>query len=250
MISKNKIKFLRSLSLKKNRLKYKQVILEGYRLIEEAINAKVDIDYLVLTKKENKKIQQRKIFSGINLEIISNEDMKKISDIKNSQGILALCNIDKYNNNILENIKNENIVILDGIQDFGNLGTIFRTCIWFGIKSVILTSNSIDPYNSKCIRSGMGAHFHLKNIIQQNTNKVLMYLNSKNYKIIVGDLDGENIINLNIKGKWALILGSEAHGISQCFDQFKKVTIQKFGEIESLNVSTACGILLNELTTN
>ncbi len=250
MISKNQIKFLKSLLLKKNRLKHKQVILEGYRLIEEAIKANIDIKYIVLTKEECNKIQKRKLFYKKDLRIISNQDLKKISDIKTSQGILALVNISQYQNKQLASISNENIIILDGVQDSGNLGTIFRTCVWFGIKSIILTSNSIDPFNLKCIRSGMGSHFYLQNIIQTGPEEVIQYLTDNNYNIIVADLEGKNISNLNIENKWALILGSEAHGVSKCFNKFERVTINKFGKIESLNVSIACGIFLNKLVNH
>ena len=82
MISKNQIKFLKSLSQKKNRIKYNQVILEGYRLIEEAIRANVDIEYIVSTKEESYKIQTRKLFYKKNLHLILKQDLKKISEDK------------------------------------------------------------------------------------------------------------------------------------------------------------------------
>ena len=141
-------------------------------------------------------------------------------------------------------------MVLDGISDPGNLGTIFRNCIWFGIKAIILTENSIDPFNLKCMRSGMGSHFYFNNIVKENSKNIIQHLIKNNYHIIVADLDGMNITNVSTKNKWALILGSEAHGISKNYEKFQKVTINKIGEIESLNASVASGILLNELINN
>ena len=250
MISKNKIKFLRSLSIKKNREKYQQVILEGYRLIEEAIKSKATIEYICYVSKSIDKISNNKLFIPYEKFLISEQECKILSDTKNSQGIIALVNIDKYLNSKINNIKTDNVMVLDGISDPGNLGAIFRNCIWFGIKSIILTENSIDPFNLKCMRSGMGSHFYFNNIIKENSKTIIQHFIKNNYHIIVADLDGMNIANVSTKNKWALILGSEAHGISESYQKFQKVTINKIGEIESLNVSVASGILLNELINN
>ena len=145
---------------------------------------------------------------------------------------------------------NENIIILDGIQDPGNLGTIFRTCIWYGIKSIILTTNTIDPFNLKCIRSGMGAHFYLNNIIQDNHINVLKYLKNHYKTIYVADMKGNNLEKIKSSNNWALILGSEAHGINSDFKQFDQITISKIGKLESLNVSVAAGIIINKFIFN
>ena len=247
MISKNQIKYLHSLSLKKNRQKDQRVLLEGYRLIEESLKAGADIEYMYITENLKRKILGD-IFKNINWDIISELDLKKISDTKNSQGIVAVANIKKYSLNSLNQLNKTNLVMLDEIQDPGNLGTILRTCAWFGIKSVILTANSIDPFNLKCLRSGMGAHFYLDNIILENGNKAINFLTNENYTILTADLTGEKIETINPINQWALILGNEAHGISDTFNHFRKITISKKGHLESLNISIACGIILNQLT--
>tara|TARA_Y100000590_G_scaffold460630_1_gene620367 strand:+ start:116 stop:874 length:759 start_codon:yes stop_codon:yes gene_type:complete len=250
MISKNQIKFIKSLSYKKNRRKYNKVVLEGFRLIEEAIKSNLELEYICLTKEINLKIKNNKLFKNQKINIITDKECQLISNTKNSQGILALASINRYSNNIIQNIKNENIIILDGVKDPGNLGTILRNCAWYGIKSIILTENSIDPFNSKCIRSGMGAHFYLENIIKDNSQNIIDYLLKNHFTIIIADLNGQNLDNININNKWALVLGSEAHGVNPIYHNFSKVTIDKFGDIESLNVSVASGILLNELLHN
>ena len=247
MISKNQIKYLSSLSSKKNSQKHQKVLLEGYRLIEESLKAGADIEYIYITENLKSKISNQ-ILGNINCDIISEIDLKKISDTKNSQGIIAIANVKKYYLNTLDQLNKKSVVILDGIHDPGNLGTIFRTCVWFGIKSIILTSSSIDPFNLKCMRSGVGAHFYLDNIISENENEIVDYLNNKNYNMIAADLKGDKIDTIDTTNKWALVLGSEAHGLSNLFEKFQKITITRKGNLESLNVSIACGIILNQLT--
>ena len=137
MIGQNTIKFIRSLNLKKNRQLNKKVILEGYRLIVESIKAGIKIDYIVINENFQKKLLNLKEFKNQIIKSSSTSNFNKISTTKNSQGIIAIVDIKKYFNQSLQNINNENIIILDGIQDPGNLGTIFRTCVWYGIKSVV-----------------------------------------------------------------------------------------------------------------
>tara|TARA_Y100000590_G_scaffold457032_1_gene608797 strand:+ start:2438 stop:3196 length:759 start_codon:yes stop_codon:yes gene_type:complete len=250
MISKNKIKFLQSLSLKKNREKYQQVILEGYRLIEEVARANIAIEDIYCTSEMMNIINHNHLLKSNNKIVISDKECRLISETQNSQGIIALVSIEKYLQDNINSIKNKNAVILDGVSDPGNLGTIFRNCIWFGINSIILTDNSIDPFNLKSIRSGMGAHFYFENIVKTSSKKIIQHLKKYNFNTFIADLSGEDMQNVNYQENWALVLGSEAHGISDSFKEFQKVTINKFGSIESLNVSVASGILLNEITKN
>jgi len=247
VIGQNTIKFIRSLNLKKNRQLNKKVILEGYRLIVESINAGIKIDYIVINENFQKKLLNLNKFKNQIIKSSSTSNFNKISNTKNSQGIIAIVDIKKYFNQSLQDINNENIIILDGIQDPGNLGTIFRTCVWYGIKSIVLTSNAIDPFNLKCVRSAMGAHFYLNNIIQDNHINVLKYLKNNYKEIFVANMEGKNLKKIKPHNNWALILGSEAHGVNNDFKQFKQITINKIGQLESLNVSVAAGIIINNL---
>ncbi len=170
-----------------------------------------------------------------------------MSDTKNSQGYIAEVSIHKYSDNTLIDSMNNNIVILDNISDPGNIGTILRTCAWYGIKSIIFTSHSSDPFNLKCIRSGMGAHFYFDHLIISDNKELVNNLKDYHFHVLCADLDGKDINVINIPKKWALVLGSEAHGISNEFKDCERITINKYGNIESLNVSVASGIILNTL---
>ena len=250
MISKNKIKLLKCLNKKKYRLKQKKAIIEGRRLIDEAINSKADIETIWFTSDAlgldlNQHLINKIKDSKILFDELSNDDLDSLTNTENSQGIIAEINISYFLDAELKNINQENILVLDGISDPGNLGTILRTCAWYNIKSIILTSDCVDSFNLKCLRSGMGAHFYFNNIINAERTEVIEFLNSNNYNVFCADLKGKDIRNAKFDENWAIILGSEAHGLNEDFNIYKKITIEKLGEIESLNASVACGIILD-----
>ena len=249
MLSINKIKYLKSLSIKKFREAEQKVLLEGYRIISESIKSSLRFEHIWINEnlKLNKDI---KILldiikeQNISFNFESEKKIKSISNTKNTQGVLALVNIkDFYNNQIIT----DKVVILDQISDPGNLGTIIRTCVWFNIKTLILTENSVDVFNSKCLRSGMGGHFYLNNCMYLSNNEIVKFLKSNNYFIYCADSNGEPFIKEKNLEKWALIIGSESHGINKELKIGKVVSVPGNGEIESLNVSVATGILLNNL---
>ena len=241
MLSINKIKYLKSLSIKKYRLTEQRVLLEGYRIISESLKSSLIFEYIWINEnmKSNKDIKVLLDIikqKNIRFNFESEKKIKSISNTKNNQGILALVNIkDFYKNQAFTN----KIVILDQVSDPGNLGTIIRTCAWFNIKSLILTKNSADVYNPKCLRSGIGGHFYLNNCIYLSNNEILDFLKLNNYFVYCADSKSEPFTQTENLEKWALILGSEAHGINKELKIGKEVSIPGNGKIESLNVSVA-----------
>tara|TARA_Y100000994_G_scaffold123548_1_gene101420 strand:- start:1393 stop:2163 length:771 start_codon:yes stop_codon:yes gene_type:complete len=252
MLSINQIKYLKSLNQKKFRQKENKIVLDGFRIIEEAINQNIYIEYIWI-QKDFENDQVKKSFfktlkkNNIKYSFESEKDIQRISQTKNSQGILALLPLDGLFNSNLDRFKN-NIVILDNISDPGNLGTIIRTCSWFGIDSIILTKNSLDVFNYKCVRSAMGGHFYIKNLVYLDYSEINSFLKINNYNVISTGMNGESINQFTVNKKWALILGSEAHGVSELLNYNHKICIPQKGNIESLNVSIAAGIILNKLT--
>ena len=239
MISQKQVK---SLHLKKYRSLNNQFIVEGSRSVSSAIDAKAIIDSVFYTldfSKKNPIILEKlnKIPSGI----VSSKEVRKLSPSTNPSGILATCKIPKFESFN----KNKNIIFLDNVSDPGNLGTILRTALWFGIDQIGYSSKSIDPYNPKVVRSAMGAHFSISWLGELSLDDI------KGYKILGADHRGKSIHTINIDNqRWALIMGSEAQGISKsahsCIDEL--IGIPKVGEGESLNVGVSMGILLHELT--
>ena len=253
MLSINKRKYLKSLNNKKHRLIEKKVLIEGLRIIDEGISSGLNFEHIWISNRHDK-------YSVIYLNLIKkiktcdipytfeiDKDIQFISNTKNSQGIVALLIVDNlFNENL--HFFSDKIVILDRISDPGNLGTIIRTCAWFGITSLILTKSSADIFNPKCLRSSMGGHFYIDNCIYLSNKKIVDFISLHKYKIYCSSMEGKSIYNLERNDKWALILGSEAHGINEELLVGEKITIPKKGSIESLNVSIASGIMLDYLT--
>ena len=251
MLSNKQIKYFKSLHTKKFRLENKQFIIEGHRIIKQALKANVKFDGVWCTEEYANKNNEL-IFSLSKANTVykktTEKSLSQVCDSENNQGIIALLTLPDNNT---FNVKSSSILILDNISDPGNMGTILRSAEWFGIKNIILSSDCVDPYNSKVVRSAMGAHFYLNQIHQSDDlQKQILKLKDQGLKIIGAELNGTSINKYTPTNKWALILGSEAHGISSQIKPLldTSVTIPSSGNIESLNVAIAAGIILNHLT--
>ena len=192
---------------------------------------------MIIFLKENKPWVKKFLKKGITIKKIDKKTLLKISNTKSPQGILAVCDIPKQNR---IKLTMDRWIYLDKISDPGNMGTLIRSCAWFGIKNIALSSKCADPYNPKSIRAAMGAHF----VVTIHTNTDLSIFKNT-HKIIAADLRGVNASTYEFPNKCVLVLGSEAHGISNqnldCIEDF--IFINKLGSGNSLNVSTAGSIL-------
>ena len=251
MISKNRLKYLKSLKIKKYRNKAKQFLIEGVRLIRESLQAGADIECLYCTDEFINAYGDRAFIemiecSHISMNQINNKEMDQLADSINHQGIVGLANMKICGNQVP--LEYNSYLILDSISDPGNLGNILRTADWFGLTSIYLSSDCADPYSPKVVRSAMGAHFYI-NIFQLDIIQHIQYLKEHDFTIVAADLDGISIYDYDIPQKSVIILGNEAHGISDeiCKLIDCKITIPKRGNIESLNVSMATGIILSHI---
>jgi len=242
LISKNQLKHIRTLHQKKFRNQHGQFIIEGVRSLSSAIDAKGEIEQIVLTKSFLQKYSDiMDKFKTFPQTFISENELKQLSPSASPSGVLAVCK--KINYGSINSEKH--IIYLDHISDPGNMGTILRTAVWFGVDQVILSSGCIDLFNPKVVRSAMGAHFHLSWAGELSIDAL------EGYSRLGANQRGEPIQDLNpIPKKWALIMGSEAHGLSSeaknAIDQM--IAIPSVGSGESLNVGVAMGILLHNLT--
>ena len=253
MILKKEIKYLVSLKQKKFRILNHEFVIEGEKLILEALKHNQPIKQIIYSTKiesfDEIRMQSKK--NNIELSVCTVRDAERISDTKNSQQIFALL---EYPN--LKNIENVDsclqkpLIILDGISDPGNMGTILRTCSWFGCYNIVITNNSVELYNPKTVRSGMGAHFHMENIYKGSINNITQYLTNYEYEVLAADLKGKNIETIKLKNKsWALILGNESKGISNQFKNIsQQIHIPGKGKMESLNVAEAGSIVIHYLS--
>ena len=248
MISKSEIKKIRSLNTKKGRDLHRLIVIEGKRLIEQVLESNYNIDKVWTTEEFNSKNPNLiKKLSKTHTDLISIQDLNKITTTQNSSGIIGVMKPPTGN---IQNM-DERIIILDNIADPGNLGTILRTANWFGVSNILLSEGCVDPYNPKVVRSAMGAHFSM-NIASVRIDQGIKELQKNNFEIIAADLNTDNSIkDLKVTSdQWALLMGSEAHGLSESISSMAdyKIKIPQVGEIESLNVSVACGIFLYHIS--
>ena len=255
MLSTSQIKHLKSLHQKKFRRQENRFILEGHRLIDQALSAKAEIEEVWMTKKSLESPNGKDLFQQIDNKkipwsIIPDKIIRQVSDSLNDQGIIALASIPVY-----KKYKHppKQSLYLDRISDPGNMGTLLRTAAWFGIQSVFRSPQCVDPFNSKVVRSAMGAHFYFSHFEVISEQKILDDYTKSGMEILGSDIEGSSIHTLSlsdIKG-WILVLGSEAHGISKSARSLitTTLTIPGVEGMESLNVSVAGGILLHALTS-
>ena len=240
-------KTIQSLKYAKHRKFYNKFVIEGKRIVESALGFHANIGPVFCSDnflKENKTWIEKHLQKNIVIKTIDKKIFAKISNTKSPQGILTICDIPKQNPIKLTLDK---WIYLDKISDPGNMGTLIRSCAWFGIKNIALSPDCADPYNPKSVRAAMGTHFIVT--IHMNTD---LNIFKKTHRIIAADLSGENASAYDFPNKCVLVLGSEAHGISDqnldCIEDF--IFINKLGSGNSLNVATAGSILIYLLMKN
>lgn len=251
MITKNELKYLASLNQKKHRRAENKFLAEGEKIVLEGIKAKYPCEAILMTNDfydNNSEILTLIKKRQLRYEIIRNPEFEKLSDTKSPQGIIAVFEARKEKFDVSVISKQSLIVFLDNISDPGNTGTILRTCDWFGITNVLISSNSAEYLNPKVIRSSMGSVFHVK--IFENAERYLSELKVNGFKIVCSDLNGRSIFNYKAPHKAVLVLSNESTGPSRFISEMsnEKITIPGKGKAESLNVASAAAILISQLT--
>lgn len=243
----NKIyKFFKSLLLKKYRDKNKMFLIEGKKLLKEALNENIEIEHIIISEKFLKINDDFFNIIGEKKFVVLNDSIfNSLTEMKNSQGIITVV---KYIKD--KEISSNNIILLDEINDPGNFGTIVRAANAFGIKD-ILTLNCVDKYNPKVLRATMGAMFRT-NILKVDFYKILDL--KEKYNLISTTLNekSKKLEKFLFKGKNIIVMGNEANGVSKKIldisDEFLKIDIEN--SMESLNVSVASAIIMNEIFKN
>lgn len=240
-ITKNQLKHIRLLKQKKYRQEFGEFIVEGEKNVDELLKSAYSIKAIYATTDWNNTNCNEAITT------VTNKKLSQISNLSTPNKVLALVEIPKkeYSDSILNN---DLTLILDSINDPGNLGTIIRTADWFGINNIICSTDSVDCYNPKVVQTTKGSLFNV-NIYYQELSDIL---NNTTNKIYGAALDGKEINKDFIPTKPAILLmGSESHGISNELESSitDKILIKKQGNAESLNVAIATSILLYQFTS-
>jgi RNA methyltransferase, TrmH family len=244
MISKNQVKLIRSLHVKKFREHEGLFIAEGEKIVNQLLNSDFKIHSFYFTSEWKGKIEKQ----NISYEI-SDGGLKKISLLESPNKILAVAHIPACKIDI-HKFTDGLTLMLEDIQDPGNLGTIIRTADWFGIKNIICSKESVDAFNPKVVQSSMGSLFRM-NIVYEDLENVLEQVKKELHIPVYGAVtDGKNIFNKNLHSKCILLMGNESKGISESLLNVvdEKITIPKQGKsaAESLNVAIATSILCYE----
>jgi RNA methyltransferase, TrmH family len=249
MLTHNELKYYSSLLQKKYRSAERKFIVEGRKIVEDGLgsNFKCEIIFVTNKFKDDNEDFCLNLKSSHRLEIIKNSELFRLTDTRTPQGIAAVFEHPVSKQKVSEN---RVIVLLEEISDPGNLGTIIRTCDWFGIKKIYLSEKCAEIYNPKTIRASMGSIFHVEVVEDLKIDEVIKKFKDHGYKIYCADTEGENIFNAKVKDNLLLIFSNESKGPSKTAEELcdKKITIPKIGQAESLNVASACAIILAEVS--
>jgi len=236
-----RIQLAKILSSSKGRIDSGKFLIEGFEAIEWAINSGIRIDYILATK-QTKEVNS---FSKIDTYIVTDGLLKKVTDTNYLIPIVAVGNVNDKSQ------PTDFVVVLDDLKDFGNIGTIVRTCHAFGIDTVISTRKDLDLFQRKTVDSSRGRVFSTNFKTFQNPLDTIAYLKKNNFQIVTTSPYGDKIqslISLSDKPV-ALIVGNETEGVSADFIEHADITVQipMQSQVESLNVGVATGISIYEL---
>lgn len=246
------IKYLKSLHNKKYRNLHQRFLVEGQKMVEEAIKSDFEVEMLVFSESYadilpvRNELPQRTRYLKVSEQIF-----KTLSDTQSPQGILAVVKPNEWSFQQIIELPRGFLVILDGVKDPGNLGTIVRTVDAAGGDGVLLINECVDPYNSKAVRATMGSIFRVPIFQVEDTQALLEgSLAETGWHIVASGLQGDDVFKWQGDyAKIALVMGSESHGVSQqVMDKSHSVVrIPMVGGAESLNASVAAGILTYEI---
>jgi len=236
-LDNKKVKFINSLKLAKKRKEYQMFIVEGMHLVYEAYkNGCLEEIYLL----ENENLE---FTCDLEITYVTYDVMQKITSLNTPAVVIGVCKI-KSNNEIV----GDRILVLDGVQDPGNLGTIIRSSCAFSVDTIVLSRNCVDLYNEKVIRSTQGMIFKV-NVVIGDLIDIINDLKNDNYLILGTDVNkGVNVKTIKPR-RYALIMGNEGNGVSGDIKKIcdKNLYIKMNSNCESLNVGVATSIILYEL---
>lgn len=253
MLSKNKIKFLNSLSIKKYRELHGMFLAEGDKIVKELLISdtfQVYLEELFTTEEFFNSIKpELKSLKNLTITFVSEQELKKISTLTSPNKVILLLKIPHFEAAPLSVSKSLSLVF-DDIQDPGNLGTIIRTASWFNISDIFCSSDSVDLYNPKVIQSTMAAFCHVK-VHYANIAELLQYYhNHYGTEIVAASLEGQDLQEANLQTvNTMVVFGNESRGISPEIKKLitKEIKIPSFhyrkDSIDSLNIASACAIV-------
>lgn len=238
------VKDWKKLLTKKEREKTGTFLVEGFHLVEEALKAGQVLELII---GEETELPQRWNYGSIPVTLVTKEIIESLADTETPQGILAVCEEPQFQ----EGLHGKKFLLIDSVQDPGNLGTMIRTADAAGIDAVVAGIGCVDIYNAKVLRSAQGSHFHLP-VMEANLFETIQKLKNDNIPVYGTALEnGVEFKSVPPAEAFALIVGNEGSGmdLELLRETDKNLYIPILGKSESLNVAVAAGILLYYLGT-
>lgn len=235
MVTKSKLKLIKSLSRKKHREEHQLFIVEGYKSIRELVESDLIVEDILITAGNHQ-------LDDLDPVIISVKDMDAISNLKTAPGYLAVFKM-KEKKSLPQTGK---IIALDNIKDPGNLGTIIRLADWFGVEHIICSEETVDVYNSKCVQASMASLSR----VQVHYLDLVSFIQYTRLQVYSTAMNGKSIYENPLPKEGIVILGNESHGIrKELLQKGSSISIPQYGKAqktESLNVAMATSVILAE----
>jgi len=237
MVVKSELKLIKSLQQKKCRIEHGLFVIEGKKTLEEVVKSQMRLYKLFAVDPGDLDI------GGHEVTQVTARELSQMSSLKNPNGYLGVFYIPEK----VEKIASDWVLVLDGVQDPGNLGTIIRLCDWFGINDIVCSNDTVDCYNPKVLQATMGSITRVN--IQYRS--LSTFLGATELPIYGTFMDGDNVNTTTLPKKGIMIMGNEGKGVSNTVAELcsDRLAIPQFGEktTESLNVASATAILLHEI---
>lgn len=243
MLSKNQIKYIKSLQQKKFRIENQAFVVEGAKSVLEVLQSDFELDFLYVTDDFYKESQAILDKQPIKAEIVKDTDLEQAGSFSTNNAAIAVVRTKANQEILVEN--NEYALVLDDIRDPGNLGTIIRIADWYGIDKIICSKDTVDFYNPKVISATMGSFTRVKIFYTE----LIDFLQKSTLSVYGALLDGENVHHTNFEKAGLIVIGNEANGISEAVEKLvsKRITIPRFGQAESLNAGIATAIICDNV---
>ncbi len=261
-LQNEQVKYVVNLHKRKFREETGEFLIEGWRFVEEGVERGAHLTKVFFcSERKNEswpQLAEALKNKGVPIVEVDERVLRKMSATENPQGVLAIVKQPQWTWDDFVGMDSPVgksalplplLLILDGVQDPGNCGTILRTALAAGVTQVCLTEGTVDLYNLKVLRSTMGAIFSLKIITHCQPEEILKVCQSQNVPVFVGDAEGTDLYETHFAQPMALVVGNEGNGPSAAFrgPGVKRITIPMSHQVESLNVAMATGIILYEV---
>lgn len=243
MLSKAQISLIKALQHKKFRTEHGLFVVEGIKSVLEFCHSAYKVQKILTTADAAAKLG--KIPQNIKLEEVTNAEFGKISGLKSPQGALALVELPSKLTIDQQELRGKHSIVLDDVQDPGNLGTIIRTAEWFGITTIICSLHTVDAFNPKVVQATMGSLAR----VQVYYTDIEEFISCTTLPTFGALLEGQNIYHTDFGTEGLIVLGNEGNGIRQSLipQMGSAVTIPRIGEAESLNVAVATTVFCTEI---